>query len=152
MRSTTMDHSKIIGAFAVAVLALGLAGCGGSETTDDGGSVASGEVASGEVESDSSGSAREELPDGFPEDVPLPDFTSAKPMPPPSGSTDTWSAVLVLGAGAETPVEDYAGQLTEAGYSVEDGLGGSKDATGPQWSVSFHSSYSGMLSITVSAE
>lgn len=79
--------------------------------------------------------------------VPLPGFHTANKI---GGSADTgfWSVLLQLTDASDTPVEDYAAQLTDAGYTVEDGSGG-KEATNDTWDVSFHSSMAKTLTISV---
>jgi hypothetical protein len=141
-----------------------LAGCGGAAGDDspaEGPAVAESAVAESAVagsatreasgqDSDEAGdTSADDLPEGFPTEVPLPEYSSAKELGTASGPLENWSVLLTVSPPSETPVEDYAALLVDAGYTVEDGPGGSIDAEGPVWDVSFHSSLSGTVSITV---
>lgn len=91
------------------------------------------------------------LPEDFPEDVPLPEFTSTKKIGGESGpdvDSDWWSIMVMLKNPTETPVEDYAAQLSDAGYTVSTDSG-TTEAIGPEWEISFHSSLENTLTVGV---
>lgn len=56
--------------------------------------------------------------------------------------------MFILKNPTETPVEDYAALLTEAGYTVATHAAAT-EATGPQWDISFHSSMENTLTVGV---
>jgi hypothetical protein len=136
-----------------------LSGCSGGSSAESGAEdpVATGDDSTSTVTQEASGqepdevsdASADDLPDGFPDDVPLPGYSSAKELGTPSGPLEAWSVLLKTSPRTETPVEDYAALLEDEGYTVESGPGESMDAEGSDWDVTFHSSLSGTVSITV---
>jgi len=126
-----------------------LAGCGGESSAEDSPPGTSAEDEPGDsAKKKASGDG---LPEDFPDDVPLPEFTSAKKIGGESGpdvDSDWWSILLMLKSPTETPVEDYAAQLSAAGYTVST-ASGSTEAVGPQWEISIHSSMSNTVTVAV---
>lgn len=136
---------RAVALLCAALLSLAvLTGCG-SDSED---SSTAGSSSDQQSEPDTK-SPTADLPDGFPADVPLPDYSSANKLPSASGPLDTWAVMLDLSTPTETPVEDYAAQLEDAGYTLKEGLGGSMTAGGPSWDIVFHSSMKNTLSVTV---
>ncbi|XBH21897.1 hypothetical protein V5R04_01330 [Jonesiaceae bacterium BS-20] len=89
------------------------------------------------------------MPEDFPSDIPLPKFTKATKIGGDSGPEVTmqwWSILFMLANETETPVEGYAAQLTDAGYTVST-ASGTTEATGPEWEISFHTSADNMLTV-----
>ncbi|WP_430867911.1 hypothetical protein [Demequina aurantiaca] len=98
---------------------------------------------------DAADSPADELPDGFPNDVPLPAYTGSHTIGSSDGDFQFWSILLELADHTETPVEDYAANLEDAGYTLEDSSGGSVTAEGPDWEIDFHSSADNTLTLAV---
>ena len=115
--------SRIPSMLAAALLSLVVAGCGGDKDKDDGkapsASPATGEPAP--AKQPSSGADDVTLPDGFPEDVPLPaDLTisSAKFV---EGSATTQANYQVIGTSSQSVSElaaFYLERLPQAGYEL----------------------------------
>lgn len=125
-----------------------LAGCGGESSAEDSPPGTSAEDEPGDSAKKASGDG---LPEDFPDDVPLPEFTSAKKIGGESGpdvDSEWWSILLMLKSPTETPVEDYAAQLSAAGYTVST-ASGATEAVGPQWEISIHSSMSNTVTVAV---
>ena len=131
---------------AVALSAALLAACGdGSSDGDTTG------TSSKQESGDNTKSSGDGLPEDFPDDVPLPEFDSAKKIGGDSGPDidhDWWSVMFMLKNSTDTPVEDYAAQLSNAGYTVSTDSG-TTEAIGPKWEISFHSSMDNSLTVGV---
>lgn len=144
---TNTPARKTAALLGVAALSIALvSGCGGGSSGD--GDTA--EASSGQG-GDSTRASGEGLPEGFPSDVPLPDFTSAKKIGGESGpdiDSPWWSLVVMLENPTDNPVEDYAAQLSDAGYTLST-ASGTTEAEGPDWEISFHSSMDNTLTVAV---
>ena len=153
MKMTSTDangaSSRKIGALlGVVILSIALlSGCGGGSSADGNGTG----TASGQESGDGKEASGDGLPEDFPDDVPLPGFDSAKKVGGASGpevASDWWSILLMLENPTETPVEDYAAQLSDAGYTVST-ESGTTEAIGPKWEISIHSSMENTLTVGV---
>lgn len=154
MKTTSIAETNVslrkIGALlgAIALSTAMLSGCSGKSSTDDNNTTA---TSSAQESGDSTKASGDGLPEDFPEDVPLPEFTSAKKIGGESGpdvNTDWWSIMVMLKSTTETPVEDYAAQLSDVGYTVSTDSG-TTEAVGPNWEISFHSSMENTLTVGV---
>lgn len=154
--SNTLTTQKRFACALALVGALTVGGCGassadqGDDQVNQTSSQENAEEDSGEPVqevADPEDSPREELPDGFPEEVPLPAFTGAHKV---GGSTDAqfWVIVFELKESTDTPVEDYGAQLADAGYEVEQTSGGA-DAIGPKWEITFRTAMENTLTVSV---
>ena len=94
----------------VALLALTLSACGGSD--DDAPSPSKASADSGSAENSSGAN----LPEGFPENVPLPEHNEIKTAS--ALTEDSWRLMLLVDPDAEGIIEQYAQQLTDAGFEV----------------------------------
>lgn len=95
-------------------------------------------------------SPADQLPDGFPEDVPLPGYSASHTISAPTDDYLLWVVLLELVDDTDTPMEDYSAILEDAGYTLEDGMGSSVIAEGPVWEIDFHSPAANTLSVGVS--
>lgn len=134
---------------AVALSTALLSGCGGD-------SSAEGETtgtSSGQEAGDSKKSSGEDLPDGFPGDVPLPEHTSVKKLggSEPGDDFEWWSVMVMLKNPTDTPVEDYSAQLSDAGYTVST-ESGTTEAVGPDWEIQFHTSMENTLTVGLTSK
>lgn len=148
--AATNVSSRKIGALlgAIALSAVLLSGCSGESSTDVNNTT---ETSSAQEPDDSAKASADGMPEDFPEDVPLPEFTSVKKIGGESGpdiTSDWWSIMVMLTSATETPVEDYAAQLSDAGYTVSTDSG-TTEAIGPKWEISFHSSMKNTLTVGV---
>ena len=150
--STTATPLRKVGAVLGAVvlsIAL-LSGCGDDSSAEgDGAGAAAGQESGNGTKATGDG-----LPEGFPADVPLPEFDSARKIGGDSGPDvdhEWWSILLMLENPTDTPVEDYAAQLSDAGYTVTTEEYAT-EAEGPEWEISFHSSMENTLTVGVSSK
>lgn len=138
-------------AFAVAMLLGGTAACSSdSKSADKSSSETDSKADSSatETESGSNGS----LPDAFPADIPMPDFEKANVL---KAATDdmpgNWNLILVIDPSMEESQESlvaaYSSQLEAAGYELSDSGAGGSMAENDKWTIIFHSSASGTLTI-----
>jgi len=142
------DPWRRIGALvgAVALSATLLSGCG-DDSSPEGNTTGR----SADQKADGTKASRPALPEHFPEEVPLPEFTSASKIGGQSGpdvDSPWWSVLLMLEEPTTTPVEDYAAQLTSAGYTVTTDTYAT-EAVGADWEISFHSSMENTLTVSV---
>lgn len=154
--ATDASWRKIGTLLGAAVLTIALlSGCSDDSSADGNGA----ETASGQDSGDGKGqesgggerASGDGLPEDFPDDVPLPGFDSAKRIGGESGpevASEWWSVLIMLENPTETPVEDYAAQLSDAGYTVTTGSAAT-EAIGPDWEISFHSSMENTLTVGV---
>lgn len=135
------------------ISALFLTGCSGEPAPDSAAETSSVQETdnTSKVSGDSKKQSGDGLPEDFPQDVPVPEFTSVKKIGGESGpdvNSDWWSIKVMLKGSTQTPVEDYAAQLSDAGYTVSTDSG-TTVAVGPNWEISFHSSMEGTLTVGV---
>lgn len=94
-----------------------------------------------------------EIPDGFPDDVPLPEFEKIQVI---KRGTETmpgaWVVLVTIDPTLEERGEDlmaaYSKQLEGAGFEVEEDDDGTAEAENDTWSVGYHSSMDGTLTIS----
>lgn len=91
------------------------------------------------------------LPDGFPSDVPLPDASKVDVIKKETEALPgSWVLLLTidpsLEASGDEIVDAYAEQLRGAGFEVDDS-GPAAEATSDAWSINFHSSMDGTLTV-----
>ncbi len=102
-----------------------------------------------------SGSKSQELPEGFPDDVPLPEFEKVSVlMNGAANASDVWSVMVIIDANlkesSESLMAAYTAQLEGAGYELKDEDGSNVEAENDKWEIAFHSSADGTLTIGIS--
>lgn len=141
-------HTKVralVAAFAVVVLLGGTAACSSdSDSKSSGGSSSASKSKSG---------SGKKLPDGFPDDVPMP--KSEKVSVIRSATDDSpgfWIVMTTIDPSlkktSESLMAAYSDQLEKAGFELSDKGSSSVEAENDKWSITFHSSMDGTLTIS----
>lgn len=149
------DHPRkartLFAALAVVMFLGGAAACSSdSDSTTAGDSSSATQPESGSDNQSKSGSDAE-LPEGFPDDVPMPDFKKISVLQPPTEtSPGSWNVLVTIDPSmteaSESLIEAYTTQLADAGYEVDDSSA-NVEAENDKWRIYFHSSADGTLAI-----
>lgn len=144
-------------AFSVAMLLGATAACSSDSDSDSKNSsdpVSVGADKPDSAEEPESGSDQDR-PDGFPDDIPLPEFSDLNTtMSATDDSPGYWSLVLTIDPSmqesGESIMDAYSTQLQDAGYEVDGAGTGNVEAENEEWTITFHSSMDGTLTISTS--
>lgn len=140
--------ARALGVLVAAVLVFGASACSSDSSSD----ADSANVEPGSATPKSDGGSKGDRPDGFPDDVPLPEFEKINVLMRGTDDTpDIWSVMLTIDPTLSETGDDlmdaYRGQLEDAGYVVEEAGAGVFEAENDEWSINFHSSMDGTLTI-----
>lgn len=152
--TATARLTKVGGLLSAALLGALLTGCATSNDAsagdkDTAGTVTAETSTAAPADEPDADSARDELPEGFPSDVPLPGFTGAHKVAGSTEDSSYWIVVLELTSATETPVADYAAMLEAEGYVIDGDVDTKVEAVGSEWDISFHSGLGGTITISV---
>lgn len=115
-----LPRQRALSWVTAAAMVFTLAACGGSDESDQDSPSQSSSNESNEDKTHSGPTGSEDsadLPDGFPDDVPLPEHDRIS-----SGSQlteTTWRLLLVVDPDDDDAAKNYASTLTDAGFEVE---------------------------------
>ncbi|MFA5565568.1 MAG: hypothetical protein WC184_07195 [Acidimicrobiia bacterium] len=103
--------------------------------------------------SDAGSQERSDLPDGFP-NIPLPNFTKSSTLMSGDNPGGTFSVLLTidpsLNKSGDDLIEEYRTQLVGEGFEVLDEGPPSAELENDEWTIYFHSSMDGTLTVAVS--